>query len=330
MPSDEILRAKRDELQKRFTDVKKRIADLGALEGGLAEGARKFEVQADIEHARTEFESLAQQIEEIESQRLLSAMLTMDYDNQVTPFRDYLGNRQIGAFLIRGAPDYGHLWVLAQMLTYIPRMTITPPIPFDMLSSSLRKDVKALWRELGKQLGLSLFGTTQEQVLERVRERLKTQNLIIIMRNVDVVGAELFEQIANQFWSPLANAAQAALVGNSQSVLMLFLVDYDDKVSQWNLPLADVASLDDIKALAPKPDLLIRLPSLGTFDENLLVPWMKFAAKHVLPAEIVKQAQQYAQQILQQSNNGVPEYVVSHLCELCQTVYEGEEVWLKL
>jgi hypothetical protein len=255
--------------------------------------------------------------------RVYNAMLNIDHFDHEFCFRSSTAEKRIAAFLIHGLPYYGHLWLLKRLLDLAPRATTTPLILFDFLSAHLRTDAAAIWSELGKHLGLPRFGASPEKITERLCTRLKTQSVMLVCKNVDATSEAKLQELLTKFWRPLANAAQEALEPESQSTLLMFLVDNSGLVRAWNLPFEE----------APTPagttHPLVSLPQLGHFSSKELEPWLRQWSRF-FPLELLKNLNGTVQDILQQSDNGIPEKVASKICDLCQYPYIGEDTWLRL
>ncbi|MBH8572054.1 hypothetical protein I8752_03200 [Nostocaceae cyanobacterium CENA369] len=320
------LQQKREELQQQYDLLSEKIGFLRnkyAIEAGTLVA---FQLDKEIELVEKERDRLLKQILTIEksceSERIHSELFRLNYIAQVQLFREFITEKRIGAFLVHGSPEHGQIWLLKRLLQKIPESTVTPPISFHLSRRVLRTDIAALWRELGRQMGVQDY-SSQQEIARNVVAQLKTQHIILIFHDLDCIDEIYLQELIRDFWLPLVNSTPQTICPSSEFFLLMFLVDCDGCVNTWNLGFAD--RLD----LLWKPHIPIRLPMIDPLSKQVLVNWMENAID-VLPIEATRKID-YTVQIILEKSEGIPERVFAQIFGLCGCNWEEEEVkWLEL
>ncbi|RCJ42168.1 hypothetical protein A6770_08115 [Nostoc minutum NIES-26] len=320
------LQQRREELQQQYNLLSEKIKRLridSAIQAGTLVA---FQLDKEIERVEAERDRLLKQILTIEksceSERIHSELFRLNYIAQVQLFREFITEKRIGAFLVHGSPEHGQIWLLKRLLQKIPESTVTPPIPFHLSRRTLRTDVAALWRELGRQIGVQDF-SSHEEIARNVVAQLKTQHIILVFHDLDCIDETYLHELISDFWLPLVNSTLQTICPSNEFFLLMFLVDQDGCVNAWNLGFAD--RLDSVW----KPHVPIRLPIIDPLCERVLVNWMENAID-VLPTQVTKKID-YTVQIILEKSEGIPERVFAQIFGLCGCNWEEEEVrWLEL
>ena len=323
MPTDDSLSKQQDDLKIVADTLSRKILHLRkrlAVEAGTGV---LFQLEEDLKEAEEERDKLEVRIEDLGVSRVYNAMLNIDHFDHEICFRSSTAEKRIAAFLIYGLPYYGHLWLLKRLLDLDPRPTKPRVIYFDFLNAHIRGEAAAMWSELGSGLGLLRLGTSPDKITERLRMQLETRSVMLVFKNVGATSEAKLQELLTDFWGPLAKAAQEALVPESESTLLMFLVDNSGLVRKWNLPF------EEAPTPAEATHHLVCLPPLGHFSSKELEPWLKQWSRF-FPLELIKNLNGTVQDILQQSDNGIPEKVAIKICALCQCPYIGEDTWLRL
>lgn len=319
------LQQKREELQQQYDLLSEKIKRLridSAIQAGTLVA---FQLDKEIERVEAERDRLLKQIVTIEksceSERIHSELFRLNYIAQVRFFREVIDEKRIGAFLIHGSPEYGQIWLLKRLLQAIPESAVTPLIQFYLSRRALRTDVTALWRELGRQMGVQDY-SSHEEIARNVVSQLKTQHIILVFHDLDCIDEIYLDELIRDFWLPLVDSSQI-IHSSNEFFLLMFLVDRDGCVSNWNLPFVD--RLDSTW----KPQTPIRLPMIDPLCERVLVNWMENAID-VLPIQITKKVD-YTVQVILEKSEGIPERVFAQIFGLCGCNWQEEEVrWLEL
>ncbi|MEO0934419.1 MAG: hypothetical protein AAFY21_11895 [Cyanobacteria bacterium J06641_2] len=324
---------KREELQKLVDFLEEKILHLRMAKVTQTDALAIFKAEKDIEEAEAERDKIKLEIENqnisSNSCELYKALLKLVRREQVLSFKKFLKAQSIGTFLVHGSPDYGQRWLLNRLITqHIRHGTTGKLVRVQLNRIGRRRNISALWRELGGRVGL--FGTKPEpsEVVEQVYGWWQTQNVILVFHDVDCMPKEYLKELIQEFWLPLATQAREV---NSQTLkyqLLTFLVDYEGHIGTQNTLF--------VEKLEPnwEPRIPIKLPSIIPFGDRTLNDWIQTIEIEfdTLPlVEAIKNTEdELVQEILSNSDNGIPELVMSEICHLCEcNWYEEKDRWLK-
>ncbi len=111
-------------------------------------------------------------------------------------------------------------------------------------------------------------------------------------------------------------------------LLLMFLVDYRGGVKDWKISCAERP--DE----SWKPDIPIRLPAITKFSDRDLSNWIDHWSEtlyDILPDNLRQGPLEVrVQSILEKSDDGIPDLVMSHICSQCGFYLEGAEECLRL
>lgn len=306
----EGLRGEFDACTKNLSELQRAYA----LEG---DPVRRVQLNAKIEDEKRRLEAASGRMAIL---KLGDALLRLDYTRQVFRFRTTIDGKGIAAFLVRSpgngdedAQDCIRLLV-KRLLTYIPNQISTPPIKVRLGCNVRRSDATALWRELAKKVGSSVHAGAQE-IAERVADRLRTQNVVLIFTDLDRLDLAV---CMRDFWAPLVQAAQQAPPGGYH--LILLLIDY-----------AGVASLPEPHA----PIMLVGLPRVRRFPEADLTAWIEGVLGDLPPDALPKVGDldeavtALLQQLVSSGPDRGPDLVLWQICEMWKCPEEELDAWLE-
>ena len=322
------LQAKREALQEQYSLLSEKRLELGRSSAIAADPSMQFQLKKQIEQVDAELEELEQRLVQIDrlSQdgRLYQALLKLGYRKQVQVFRKFVQSHPIATFLIHGASDYGQRWLLNCFVVQHTRDSITGKVvKLNLSRVARRSDVSALWRELAGRAGLSRQGTIAD-IVDRVYQWWQTQNVLLILYEIDVLPETFLSELLRDFWMPLAVRAWSGGEPESAYKLLMFLVDYDGCVGNWKVPFTE--QLD----AAWQPVIPVKLPLIGEFTEDELLNWLEFSADD-LPTNLLDEPDETVQDILENSDRGIPEPTLDEICRQAgSNWYDNEEKWLKL
>ncbi len=321
MSSVQHLQHKREELQQQYDVLSEKIRRLrnnSAIEAGTSVA---FQLDKEIEHIEAQRDRLANQIDSLESERIHIELFRLNYVKQVRLFRQFIEEKRIGAFLVHGSPEHGQIFLLKRLLNAIPDGCVTPSIEFHLSRKAFRTDIKALWRELGRQIGVQDFSLPE--IARNVISQLKNQHVILVFHDMDCIDEDYLQELIREFWLPLVNSTQQTIYSRNEFFLLMFLVDQDGCVNTWNIAFADEFDI------MWEPCTPIRLPIIDRLSDQVLVNWMENAID-ALPTKVTKKID-YTVEIILQNSEGVPELVFAQILKLCNCTWELEEDrWLKL
>lgn len=278
----------------------------------------RFKYEKTIEELEVERGQLNVKLRQTKSQQIYSTLLQLDYQAQERLFHKFAANHQATAFLIQGCSrDYGHDWLVNQLLHKIAFRVSDQPIWINLCSSFRTPSSQEIWREFRRRFG----GVTDspKAIVQRIHDRWRTQNLCIVIDNINFLSEELFLQLLEEIWFPLASGSQQ--VGfQTPHKLLVFFIDNENQASNWNLSLADVYE-SNWTCCTP-----VRLPTLEELSITLLQTWIE---EHLfyLPRQLTEDINQAVQVIWENSEAGKPLPVMQAICDLCEC--EWIDAWLK-
>jgi inactive STAND len=272
----------------------------------------KLEIR--LRKKETELASLLQRRADIISmgsrERLRSALIRLDFENQMRCYRRLTEKKNVGAFVVLPEPpkQAEHIEIAAgllfeRLLQALPGHLSTTPIRMSFKRRVRKSDNDALWRELARVVGLH-SQAKQQDVIDQVVERLKTQHVVILLTDLDRVD---FDDCIDQFWKPLASAVTDAKAAHS---LVLVLVD-------WNGEAQAQVSTEDI----PAPLWI------GSLSEDDISLWFQALADDC-PLELLEAPDAAAREIIaaasERNPDGVLEEIVSRSEWKCPEFYLEE------
>lgn len=321
MSSVQHLQRRREELEQQYDLLSQKIKRLrndSAIEAGTLVA---FQLEKEIKYFEAERDRLANQIDNLESERIHIELFRLNYIKQVRLFREFIEHKRIGAFLVHGLPEHGQIFLLRRLLQAIPDGSVSPPIQFHLSRKAFRTDIKALWRELGRQMQVQDFSLAE--IARNVISQLKNQHVVLVFHDMDCIEEDYLQELIREFWLPLVNSTQQTIYSSNEFFLLMFLVDQDGCVNTWNIAFAD-----EFETLW-QPCTPIRLPIIDRLSDQVLVNWMENAID-ALPTKVTKKIDSTVQVILE-NTGGIPERVFAEIFGLCGCSWEqGEDRWLKL
>lgn len=291
-----------------------------------------FKLDKQIEAEEEERRKIAQEIDNLGSvafsEELYRALLKLGYREQVLSFSRFLKAQSIGAFLIHGLLDHGQRWLLNRLVTQHIRFgTMGKMVRIELDRIGRRRDISALWRELGGRVGLGSQHSSTE-IAERVFQWWKTQNVILVFHDVDCMPQGYLQELLHEFWLPLVSQAREVVSQSNKYQLLMFLVDYEGCVDCDNTMF--------VEQLEPtwEPKIPIKLPTINPFSHDILTDWMEMVETEfdTLPlVEVIHQMEDLVKEILNNSDNGVPELAFLEICHRCGcNWYDERDRWLKI
>ncbi|MGC1308132.1 MAG: CHAT domain-containing protein [Phormidesmis sp.] len=297
----------------------------------LIQNPQSETVKADS--SKSELEQLSKAAEEsflANSEDLYQTLLRLGYQDQISLFRRANDANSMTAFLIHGFPDYGQRWLLNRIVRqYVPYVLTGKIIKVHTSRKVLRNDVSALWREVAGRVGLKGRGKPYSpvEIAQQVSQCLKTQSILLVFHEIEDLPECTLGELISDFWLPLVGAVQAQTsqdsAQNSKFKLLMFLVDYEGCVGSRK-PFSKGLSAN------LEPATPIKSPMLAKFSNSDLTSWMEVEYDK-LPKSITEKLDDQVQSILKNTENGIPESVLSAICERCGcNWYEETEKWLSL
>jgi hypothetical protein len=325
MPSFDLLQPRRAALQAEYGLLSEKLPKLRrayAIESGAS---TQFQLEKEIEQVEARLDRIIQQQEEIErlsaDGRLYEALLRLGYRKQVQTFRKFVQAFPVSAFLIHGGIDYGQRWLLNRLVTQHIQDSITSKVvPISLRAVGRKRDVSALWRELGGQVGLGKKGTISE-IIDCVYQCWQTQHVLLIFNYVDEMPESLLEEMLKEFWQPLVS--RGGDKNKSSYRLLMFLMDYDGCVGDWAVPFVEQQEPDWTSVIP------VKLAKISEFSDSELGTWLDMFSSD-LPLDLSEEIDGTVQKILDNSDAGIPEPAMGEICQMAGSSWdENEKRWLK-
>lgn len=290
--------------------------------------AYSFQLEKEIESEEKQCDRLNRKLTYLEascrSDRIYNALLSLNYKEQVLSFNDFCQQQRVGAFLIHGELEHGQIWLIHRLLRSLPEQCENRPIQFDLYRRTSRSRVEDLWRYLGCEINAER-NATKEAIANRVRERLQTQHVVLAFHNIDRTSGSYLQELLREFWLPLVEESVGASSRfQSDYFLLMFLIDNDACVKTWEVTFAwELGS-------SWQPNTPIALPAIESFSDDMLLKWIEHEINSLLP-RLDPRDRTVVQQLLERSDNGVPERVFREIYELFECDLYGEERrWMQL
>jgi hypothetical protein len=187
-----------------------------------------------------------------------------------------------------------------------------PPFKFRFRRKSRGRSLEDLWRELARWSGISDL-SSPEKIVQAVHKLWQTQTVVFILRDLHEIEQEYLQTFMQAFWKPLTEMAREQPCAMPNHCL-LFLVDDHD--CRWSVPFA--------RFIDPtwEPYMPLALEKLTRIPGSELDSWIRQEVD-TLPSSLT------IQDILRNSDEGLPELVLAHICGLygCDW-YEREKEWI--
>ncbi|MBR8840086.1 MAG: hypothetical protein DSM106950_40360 [Stigonema ocellatum SAG 48.90 = DSM 106950] len=321
---------KREELQKLCDRIEEKIIYLKNKKIIEANALAIFQLEKEIEETEAELSKITEQIENLDtasvSHELYHALSKLGYQKQVLSFKKFIKTQSIAGFLIHGSPDHGQRWLLNRLMRqHLDDGTTSKVLKVELHRMGRRSDVNTLWRELGGRVGLKRQNSPLE-IAERVYQWWQTQNVILIFHDVDCMPQDYLREFIQDFWLPLATQARESVSQSRKFRLLMFFVDYEGCVGN-----RDTLFVEQVEP-NQGPKIPIKLPIINPFCQQVLRQWIETLEMDFdkLPLmEVMSQMPDPVQEILDNSENGIPELAFSEICDWsgCNW-YEAEKIWL--
>ncbi|MGB8699084.1 MAG: hypothetical protein WCD18_06685, partial [Thermosynechococcaceae cyanobacterium] len=162
------------------------------------------------------------------------------------------------------------------------------------------------------------------EIADQVFQCLQTQNVLLVFHEVETMTETTLSELIDNFWLPLVSKVQEQSSQARKYKLLMFLIDYEGCVESWEVPFAEKLSSNWQSQIPVRP------PIITEFSDDDLMGWIE-TEYDKLPPVLTAQVDNTVQEILANSNNGVPERVLETICADCgYDWYEESDKWLKL
>jgi inactive STAND len=244
-------------------------------------------------------------------QRLFNSLLLIDFNDQENLVIDALKPRnyydKTAAFFVHGEERFGQE-TLVKRLSQLPQLRNGRQIKVKAYGM---EDISSLWNEIAKSFSIQPATLSPEEVVKAINECLETQNLIIIISEVNRTYIDFLSELIHDFWQLVINKRRHKK--DSRTYLIMFLIDNKGNVcSKSGISLAWQVSQPEY------PEIPLHLPPVSRFPQDKLQYWLSIAqAGEVVPESLC------AETLLVESQGGVPELIYQKICQSCNTSWEG-------
>ncbi|MBD2773522.1 helix-turn-helix domain-containing protein [Iningainema tapete] len=245
---------------------------------------------------------------------LFDLLLQMDFKQQVSLVKKVMELHRIAGFLVHGEPYCGQQLLVTRLFRLKPKWKNISPIKIDVSHNGVGRSIPHLWRQLTSWFGLPK-DAEPNQIIEKVCDRLLTQDVIFIFYTVDYMQPKVLTEWLQAFWEQLVATVEPSPSTQRDTHLLMFLVDNSGSVCQSNILLAQQFNEPDY------PRIPLHLPPVAPFPLDVLDDWIDTvtAMQTVqIPAGLTSQI------LLEKSNNGIPQDVYEEICCHCGHNWEGE------
>ncbi len=341
MPSLKRLEAKHEDLEEEYEEVRKKLKWFKKERTNKSDSEAKYELDQRIEEYEERLQEIEEELEELEEQInqpkragnsdlekcqtldfLYKSLLKLGYWEQHNLFEEIAGKYFYGVFLIQGhSKEYGQRWLLNRLVSIIPNSLEGKNIIIDLNRTSSRTDIVAIWDEFAGRVGLP-EKSLPSQIAGRICELWRSQNVFITFNNVDETIKENLCDLLNDFWVSLTQKILEDKNQQNAFKLLIFLLDYQGVVSQWNVGFVENYDSDW------QPNFPLGLPAIHPFSDKDLRDWLNYQSDLLPPAISANKAETVKVLLDKQ---GVPMPTLRKICDLCGcNWFEQEGKWLRL
>lgn len=245
---------------------------------------------------------------------LFDLLLQMGFKQQVQLVKKVITLHRIAAFLVHGEPYCGQQILVTRLFRLKQKWKNISPIKIDMSYNGVGRSIPHLWRQLTSWFGMPKDAQPNE-VIERVCDRLLTQDVIFIFYAVDYMLEGVLPAWLQDFWELLVERVEPNSCPTLEGThLLMFLVDNSGSVCQSNIVLAKQYEQPEY------PRIPLHLPPVSRFHPDILDDWLDDARAF---SDVQMPAGLTVQDLLEKSDNGIPQFVYEEICRHCGHDWEG-------
>jgi hypothetical protein len=239
LPHDERAIQRLQRMIDRTQGIADALANRIPIETSVADRARlEFQLREAEEHIAALLQRLQDATARDPRERLHSALIRLDFEDQMRIYRKLTIEKRLGAFVVLPEPpkQAEHVGIAVGLLVTRLLRALPDHINITPLKMSFRRRVRnsgtdALWRELANLVGLPRSAERRD-VVAGVVEKLKTQHVVILLTDLD--DGDLDDCI-DPVWAELAGAVTQAQPARSL-VLVLIDLDGETRASTSSIP----------------------------------------------------------------------------------------------
>lgn len=340
MPSLKRLESKYEDLEAEYEEVKKKLKWLKKERIIKTDSEAKYELDRHIDEYGARLKEIEEELDILEEQinkpelagnaalcenqtfdLLYKSLLKLGYWEQHNLFEEIAGKYSYGVFLIQGHKYDGQRWLLNRLALIVPSSLERKKIIIDLNRTSSRTDILAILDEFARRVDLP-ENSNPSKIAEKICDLWKTQDVLIVFNNVDETIEENLGDLLDIFWTSLTQIISEGRYQQSNFKLLIFLLDYQGVVTQWNVGIVEEYSSN----WQPKDPL--GLPEISPFSDRDLREWLNYQSDF-LPPDIAANKTKTIEVIMEKQ--GVPMSTIIKICDLCGcNWFEQEGKWLSL
>ncbi|MEM8640049.1 MAG: trypsin-like peptidase domain-containing protein [Cyanobacteria bacterium P01_G01_bin.54] len=259
----------------------------------------------------------------VDRHQLHKTLLKLGYSAQARLFTKAIKRHAVAAFLIHGDLGYGQRWLLNRLIQrHLPHCLNGKTITIGLNRLGRRNTAVAFWRELGKKVNIRDRQPDINAIAQAVYQQWQTQDILIVFHAVDELPQAVFGQLIDEFWLCLADQTETAVAAGHPYKLLVFFLDYRGRVAQWDLPRVEKLDVQNY---------WVQTPRLSNFSPADLTAWLEYEDSDLPPALSEKMIEETVEEILENSENGIPDCVFEEICEqYCDLDWdEVQTQWLR-
>jgi hypothetical protein len=234
---------------------------------------------------------------------LFDLLLDMDFKQQIKTVKQVMRSHRTAGFLVHGEANSGQDVLVTRLFRLTSTWRNNSPINNDVTHNAAYGSVDKLRRQLARSLLLPI-DTEMSEIIERICDRWKKKDVIIIFNKVDCVPLLILSQWLQEFWEELVMFANQNLP-QEQTHLLMFVVDNCGNISTSN---------------AVQFKHFYQLPPLESFNSDILDDWID----KVMGMQSIQIPAGLNSQVLLERSNGIPGDVYEEICRHCGHEWEGE------
>jgi hypothetical protein len=251
---------------------------------------------------------------------LFDLLLTLDFKRQVSFVRQVMQSHQAAAFLVHGDSCCGQDILVNRLFRLKRKWKNIAPIKINVSCNGIGTHSSRLWRQLTSWFNLPKNAQSGE-IIGKICDRFLNQDIIFIFDTVDYMPSTVLIEWLHEFWQNLVYE----ILDQNQSItkdqhLLMFLVDNSGSVGQ---SLAKEFEQSQYPSIIPslQPVRPFSLEPVRPFSLEIVDDWMSDVMVNrdvqfpdALTAEI----------LLENSENGIPQFVYEEICYHCGYDWEGD------
>ncbi|MCT7978794.1 hypothetical protein [Laspinema olomoucense] len=253
--------------------------------------------------------------------KLLNALLHLNYDKQVNLFKEFVENHQIGACLIHGPLESGPRWLLNRLIRNVPNgntSNFVKKIKFSRRTQN--SSLESIFQEISRKVEINKTSSLTA-IHKKICELWQSQTVILILENTHEVEESYLETFLQEFWQPLADLASQMGTADENHSLLLFLLDEDGFTNDWQIPYTQDPTSELI------PQTLIKFMEIQPIKRRQLSTWLEL---YLCADNLLQYTDSLVDEVLRDNEKGTHQYILEKICCLCQITWEDcESKWLK-